>query len=115
MRATNSIPCAGVFCDAGSCRGKGDGEDEDSSIDISFQESAIPEKEAAFPLTRPPLPLIHALGGGLVENLLELLRSLVQQRLWISVRVAQHRLHGRIKRSVHFLRLLAWLRAQRNC
>jgi hypothetical protein len=61
LRVADSLPCSSVFCEAGFWRGKGDGEADKNFIEISFQESSLPEKEAAFPLTRPPLPLIHAL------------------------------------------------------
>ena len=47
-----------------------------------------------------------------IEYLLELLRCLVQQCLWVSVRIGQNRLHDRVKHGVHLLRLVVGFRAQ---
>lgn len=55
---------------------------------------------------------IPALRCRRIEYLLELLCGLVQQRLWVSARIGQNRLHDRVKRGVHFLRLVVGFRAQ---
>src|SRR5260221_8142487 len=106
---------ASASCGSRDCswEDKEDGEDDDSLITSSFYCSArCPEKKLDSLGADQWKQNLSLLRGRLAKDLLELLRGLVQQRLWISARIGQDRLHDRVKRSVHLLRLVVGFRAQ---
>src|SRR6202521_5378116 len=50
-----------------------------------------------------------------VEYLLELLRGLAKDRLWVRAPIGQNGLHDRVKRGIHLLGLPGWFGAQPIC